>query len=116
MPATPGYGKEYAWHPVVHFESIGKNSGKLRNYFGELFSWQFDTSSPVAEAVSGPTDYGFVERITTPDGAGIPGGVGGGVRHWATSSSTSACRTSRPPGRGRAPGRQRQMGPERAPT
>ena len=68
-------------HPVVHFEIIGKNPDKLRDYFGELFGWQFDTSSPVAEAVSEPTDYGFVDRITTPDGTGIPGGIGGGARY-----------------------------------
>src|ERR1700691_3187805 len=68
-------------HPVVHFEIIGKNPDKLRNYFGELFGWQFDTSSPVAEAVSEPTSYGFVERITTPDGTGIPGGIGGRAPH-----------------------------------
>ena len=67
--------------PVVHFEIIGQNPDKLRNYFGELFGWQFDTSSPVAEAVSEPTDYGFVDRITTPDGTGIPGGIGGGARY-----------------------------------
>jgi len=58
-------------HPVVHFEIIGKNPEKLRNYFGELFGWQFDTSSPVAEAVSEPTNYGFVDRVTTPDGTGL---------------------------------------------
>jgi uncharacterized protein len=68
-------------HPVVHFEIIGKNPDKLRDYFGELFGWQFDTSSPLAEAVSEPTNYGFVERIATPDGTGIPGGIGGGARY-----------------------------------
>jgi len=55
-------------HPVVHFEIIGKNPDKLRNYFGELFGWQFDTSSPVAEAVSQPADYGFVGHFTDPEG------------------------------------------------
>ena len=45
--------------PVVHFEIIGKEPAKLRSYFGELFGWEFDTSSPVAEAVSEPDDYGF---------------------------------------------------------
>ena len=29
-------------NPVVHFEIIGKNPDKLRDYFGELFGWQFD--------------------------------------------------------------------------
>src|SRR5438132_4476036 len=65
--------------PVVHFEIIGKEPAKLRAYFGELFGWEFDTSSPVAQAVSEPLNYGFVGRITTPDGTGIPGGVGGGA-------------------------------------
>jgi len=31
--------------PVVHFEIIGKNPAKLLGYFGELFGWEFDTSS-----------------------------------------------------------------------
>src|SRR5271155_137008 len=79
-PVTPGYGREQlVADPVVHFEIIGKNPESLRNYFGELFGWQFDTSSPVAEAVSEPANYGFVDRITTPDGTGIPGGIGGGA-------------------------------------
>src|SRR5215470_4537798 len=64
--------------PVVHFEIIGKDPAKLRSYFGELFGWEFDTSSPVAEAVSEPMNYGFVNRIVAGDGSGIPGGVGGG--------------------------------------
>jgi predicted enzyme related to lactoylglutathione lyase len=36
------------------------------------------TSAPVAPAISEPGNYGFVERNTTSDGTGIPGGVGGG--------------------------------------
>jgi predicted enzyme related to lactoylglutathione lyase len=64
--------------PVVHFEVIGKDPEKLRRYYGDLFGWAFDTSGKVAEEVSEPTNYGFVERNTTPDGVGIPGGVGGG--------------------------------------
>jgi predicted enzyme related to lactoylglutathione lyase len=64
--------------PVVHFEIIGKDPANLRSYFGELFGWEFDTGSPVAEAVSEPGNYGFVDRIATSDGTGIPGGVGGG--------------------------------------
>ena len=60
--------------PVVHFEIIGKDPAKLRSYYGGLFGWEFDTNSPVAEAVSQAGNYGFM----TPDGDGIPGGVGGG--------------------------------------
>ncbi len=65
--------------PVVHFEVIGKDPEKLRSYYGDLFGWEFDTSGLVSEAVSQPTNYGFVDRNTTSDGIGIPGGVGGGM-------------------------------------
>jgi uncharacterized protein len=64
--------------PVVHFEIIGPEPERLRDFYGELFGWEFDTDSPVSAAVSEPTDYGFVQRSTTEDGTGIPGGVGGG--------------------------------------
>jgi uncharacterized protein len=64
--------------PVVHFEIIGKNPERLRDYFGELFGWQFDTSGPVPGEISEPAGYGFTEP--GPDAArpGIPGGIGGG--------------------------------------
>jgi uncharacterized protein len=64
--------------PVVHFEITGRDPVGLRGYYGELFGWEFDTSGPVSAAVSEPTNYGFVSLNTTPDGVGIPGGVGGG--------------------------------------
>jgi hypothetical protein len=66
--------------PVVHFEIIGNDPARLRSYYGDLFGWEFDTTGPVAEAISEPGDYGFVDH--RPDGGvGIPGGVGGGPRH-----------------------------------
>jgi predicted enzyme related to lactoylglutathione lyase len=65
--------------PVVHFEVTGRDPEKLRSFYGQLFEWQFDTSAPVAEAISEPGEYGFVQRYTTDDGTGIPGGVGGGA-------------------------------------
>ncbi len=49
--------------PVVHFDIIGTDPAKLRSYYGELFGWEFNTSSPVAQAVSEPQDYGFVDGI-----------------------------------------------------
>jgi uncharacterized protein len=64
--------------PVVHFEVIGKEPGKLRSFYGGLFDWEFDTSGPVSAAVSEAGNYGFVDRYTTDDGTGIRGGVGGG--------------------------------------
>jgi uncharacterized protein len=67
--------------PVVHFEIIGRDPVGLRAFFGELFEWEFDTTGTVAAAVSEPTNYGFIERLTTSDGGGIPGGIGGGEGH-----------------------------------
>lgn len=104
-------------NPVVHFEIIGKDPAKLRNYFGELFGWRFDRSSPVAEAVSEPSNYGFVDRVATPDGTGIPGGVGGGAGYPAhvvfyvgVPDVEAALREAE------RLGGKRRLGPERAPT
>ena len=104
-------------NPVVHFEIIGRDPERLRSYFGELFGWQFDTSSPVAEAVSEPANYGFVDRMTTPGGAGIPGGVGGGsgfpahvLFYVGVPDVEAALREAE------RLGGKRQLGPERAPT
>jgi hypothetical protein len=60
-------------------EIIGVDPAKLRNYYGDLFGWEFDTSGPVSEAVYQSGNYGFVDHSPTSDGAGIPGGVGGGT-------------------------------------
>ena len=64
--------------PVVHFEVIGSDPEQLRSYYGDLFGWDFDTPSPVAREVSDPERYGFLDRITSEDGTGIRGGIGGG--------------------------------------
>ena len=58
---------------VVHYEIIGTDPGRLRDYYGTLFGWEFATGGPVAEPVSEAGNYGFVEGET------IPGGVGGGA-------------------------------------
>jgi predicted enzyme related to lactoylglutathione lyase len=101
----------------VHFEIIGKAPEKLRGYFGELFGWEYDTSSPVAEEVSEPANYGFVNRVTTSDGTGIPGGVGGGtgydshvIFYVGVPNVEAALRKAE------SLGGTRTMGPARAPT
>ena len=103
--------------PVVHFEVIGKNPAGLRDYYGGLFGWEFDTSSPVSEAVSEPMNYGFVDGNTTSDGTGIPGGVGGGAgydRHVifyvGVPDVEAALRKAE------SLGGTRRLGPARAPT
>jgi hypothetical protein len=58
--------------PVVYFEVIGTDADKLRNYYTELFGWEFDTDNAM--------NYGVVqrERNMNADGVGIGGGVGPG--------------------------------------
>ena len=103
--------------PVVHFEIIGTDPDKLRSYFGELFGWKFDTSSPVAEAVSEPTNYGFVTRTATSDGTGIPGGVGGGADYQAhVVFYVGVCDVEAALQEAERLGGKRRMGPQRAPT
>lgn len=63
--------------PVVHFEIIGRDPRALRSYYSDLFGWHAE-DAPVAAEVSQPDEYGFVEKVETPDGTGVPGGIGGG--------------------------------------
>jgi predicted enzyme related to lactoylglutathione lyase len=103
-------------HPVVHFEIIGADPGELRSYYGDLFGWQFDTSSPVSPAVSEPSNYGFVAHREA-DGPGIPGGIGGGAGY--TGRTTFYVRVPDVEAalqRAESLGGTRLMGPERAPT
>jgi predicted enzyme related to lactoylglutathione lyase len=50
---------------VVHFEIIGRDGEKLRNYYSELFDWSIDAGNPM--------NYGTI----APEDAGIGGGVAG---------------------------------------
>ncbi|HEX5114894.1 MAG TPA: VOC family protein [Pseudonocardiaceae bacterium] len=59
--------------PVVHFEIIGTDPARLREYYGALFDWEFATDGAVSESVSESGNYGFTEL------PGVPGGVGGGT-------------------------------------
>jgi predicted enzyme related to lactoylglutathione lyase len=93
--------------PVVHFEIIGKDPAKLRDYFGELFGWEFDVPSPVSEAVSDPAQYGFVNRMTTSDGTGYEGHA---VFYIAVPDVEAAL------AKAESLGGKRRMGPQRAPS
>ena len=63
--------------PVVHFEVIGKDGGKLQSYYAELFGWEIDAENPMS--------YGIVQREgnTNSGGVGIGGGVGTGPEGYA---------------------------------
>jgi uncharacterized protein len=103
--------------PVVHFEIIGKDPAKLRDYFGELFGWEFDLPSPVSAAVSDPANYGFINRMTTSDGTGIPGGVGGGAGYEGhTVFYVAVPDVEAALAKAESLGGKRLMGPERAPS
>ena len=56
---------------------IGKDSDKLRAYYGELFGWEFDANNPM--------QYGVVQREENmnAEGVGIGGGVGQGPDGYA---------------------------------
>jgi uncharacterized protein len=61
--------------PVVHFEVIGKDGGKLRSYYTELFGWEIDANNPL--------NYGVVQREANVNGDGV--GIGGGVAQGPTA-------------------------------
>jgi predicted enzyme related to lactoylglutathione lyase len=58
--------------PVVHFEVVGRDGAKLRDYYATLFGWEIQADNPMG--------YGLVAREdnVNADGIGIGGGVGGG--------------------------------------
>jgi predicted enzyme related to lactoylglutathione lyase len=58
---------------VVHFEIIGTHPAQLREYYGELFGWQYDVGDTSSALVSEAGRYGFVTGEGGPNG-----GVGGG--------------------------------------
>ena len=114
-------------NPVVHFEVIGTDPARLRDYYGELFGWEFDTGGPVARSVSAEDEYGFTEpggdipsgtdcSIPSGTSSGIPGGVGGGPAY--TPHTVFYVGVPDVPAALAAAerlGGRRAMGPERAP-
>jgi predicted enzyme related to lactoylglutathione lyase len=96
--------------PVVHFEIIGNDPEKLRSYYGDLFGWEFDTPSPVAQEVSEPERYGFLDLMTSEDGTGIRGGVGGAVFYVGVADVEAALQ------RAESLGGIRVMGPATSPN
>ncbi|MGH3498121.1 MAG: VOC family protein [Nocardioidaceae bacterium] len=64
-------------NPVVHFEVIGTDGAKLRDYYSQLFGWSIDADNPMS--------YGMVGRDdnVNEDGVGIGGGIGSGPEGYA---------------------------------
>jgi len=61
----PSSGAKPAANPVTWFEIVGKDSGKLRDFYAKIFGWQYNLPPDM--------DYGMIGG----DGRGIGGGVGG---------------------------------------
>lgn len=68
--------------PVVHFEIIGSDAERTRDYYARLFDWKIDADNPM--------NYGLVDKADSPapDGSlGISGGVAGGYEGVAPQST-----------------------------
>jgi predicted enzyme related to lactoylglutathione lyase len=63
-------------NPVVHFELIGPDPDALRGFYRELFGWDAPAGAAVADRISDPASYSFLEP--PPDAAAAAGGIGGG--------------------------------------
>jgi predicted enzyme related to lactoylglutathione lyase len=64
-------------NPIVHAEIIGRDPDRLRAFYRELFGWAAEAGAPVAESVSAPDAYAFVDA--DPSSAAVPIGIGGGA-------------------------------------
>ena len=63
-------------HPVMWFEVLGSDGGKLQKFYGDLFGWTFDVIPSI--------NYGLAK---TGAERGIAGGIGQtfpGTRSWVT--------------------------------
>jgi predicted enzyme related to lactoylglutathione lyase len=77
-PGVAGGRKEWVMgHPVVHFEVIGTDGDKLKDYYSQLFEWDIDSSNEMK--------YGSIARESnlSSDGVGIGGGIAQGPEGYA---------------------------------
>lgn len=63
-------------NPVVHFEIIGPDPARLREFYSGLFGWEAPPGASVAAAVSESTEYSFISSEVSWGAA--DGGIGGG--------------------------------------
>ena len=58
--------------PVVHFEILGKNGDKLKEFYKKLFNWKIDSSNPVKYGLVAKEQNGIGGGIATADGGRNP--------------------------------------------
>lgn len=68
-------------NPVVHFELIGPDPARLREFYADLFGWNAPAGAPVATAISAPSEYSFISPEVSWGAAA--GGIGGGEGFFA---------------------------------
>jgi uncharacterized protein len=51
--------------PVIHFEIVSKDAGRLHSFYTDVFDWKINAENPM--------EYGIVDN----GGEGINGGIGG---------------------------------------
>ncbi|WP_439692516.1 VOC family protein [Curtobacterium sp. SP.BCo] len=61
---------------VVNVELIGPEPERLRAFYAALFGWDAPAVAPVANAISAPTAYSFIDPVA--EAGPIAGGIGGG--------------------------------------
>jgi predicted enzyme related to lactoylglutathione lyase len=59
-------------NPVVHFEIIGKDGEKTKQFFSDLFGWSINSDNPM--------NYGLVDPGLNGENRGIAGGFGGAMQ------------------------------------
>ena len=76
---------------VVHFEVVGKDGGKLQEYYSQLFGWNINSDNPM--------NYGMVDGKDNKTMAATAASAAASARApratAGTSPSTSRCPTSR---------------------
>jgi predicted enzyme related to lactoylglutathione lyase len=58
-------------NPVVHFEIIGKDGEKTKQFFADLFGWSINSDNPM--------NYGLVDPGLNDESRGVAGGIGGAM-------------------------------------
>jgi predicted enzyme related to lactoylglutathione lyase len=63
-------------HSVAHFEIIGSRPAELRDYYAQLFGWEYSVGDAATEEVSQAGQYGFIDGGEDGPNGGVAGGEG----------------------------------------
>ena len=57
-----------------HVEIIGRDPGRLRAFYAELFGWDYQVGDPATTTVSEAGNYGFLASAADAVNGGVAGG------------------------------------------